>query len=91
MEAAQMIFYGRYLLSEYRTAQRTLNVRNRLKTDNNVAGLKARKKKKTSLTPWNIWTRNGYKEWLSNTNPRDDLDEDGKTKKEHLELQGNRF
>lgn len=51
MEAAQMIFYGRYLLSEYRTAQRTLNVRNRLKTDNNVAGLKARKKKKTSLTP----------------------------------------
>jgi hypothetical protein len=51
MEAAQMRFYGRYLLSEYRTAQGTLNIRNRLKTDNTVADLKARKKKKASLTP----------------------------------------
>jgi hypothetical protein len=44
MEAAQMRFYGRYFLSDYRTAQGTLNVRNRLKTDNTVADLKARKK-----------------------------------------------
>jgi len=44
MEAAKMRFYGRYLLSENRTAQGTLNIRNRLKTDNTVAGLKARKK-----------------------------------------------
>jgi hypothetical protein len=34
--------------------------------------LKARKKKKASLTPWNEWTWNGYKEWLPNTIPRDD-------------------
>jgi len=45
MEAAQMRSYGRYLLYEYRTAQRTLNIRNRLKTDNIFADLKVRKKK----------------------------------------------
>jgi len=49
MEAAQMRFYGCYLLSEYRTAKEILTIRNRLKTDNTVADLKACKQK-ASLT-----------------------------------------
>lgn len=49
MEATYMRFYGRYLHSEYRTAQGTLNIRNSLTTDNTVADLKARKK--VSLIP----------------------------------------